>query len=80
MSEDVNFETNQLNLIWHDDGRVTNETNQDPAIERIEGHSTFWIAADLGRTRLLAISRFSVFGRTYSEDFSSLQSLHERIV
>lgn len=49
MSENVNYETNQLGLIWHDDGRVTNETKQDPAIARIEGHSTYWIAADLGQ-------------------------------
>jgi len=49
MPEDVTYETDQLDLIWHADGRVTNETNQDPAIEQIEGHSTFWIAADLGQ-------------------------------
>jgi hypothetical protein len=49
MSENVNYETEKLNLIWHDNGRVTNDTHQDPAIPRVEGFSTYWLAADLGQ-------------------------------
>jgi hypothetical protein len=49
MPTDVTYQDNELDLIWHDDGRVTNATNQDPAIEQVEGHSTYWIAADLGQ-------------------------------
>jgi len=49
MSQNVTYQDNELNLIWHDDGRVTNDTHQDPAIERIEGFSTYWLAADLGQ-------------------------------
>jgi hypothetical protein len=49
MSEVVEYETNELDLIWHADGRVTNDTHQDPAIPRVEGYSTYWLAADLGQ-------------------------------
>ncbi|MCV6596603.1 MAG: hypothetical protein OIF40_05895 [Mangrovicoccus sp.] len=38
-----------LDLVWHPDGRVVNETYEDPAIPRVTGFSTFWIAADLGQ-------------------------------
>ena len=48
MSQDVNQET-QLDLVYLPDGRVVNETNQDPAIERVTGHQNYWVAADLGQ-------------------------------
>ncbi len=48
MSQDVNYET-ALNLVYLPDGRVVNETNQDPAIERVTGHQNYWVAADLGQ-------------------------------
>lgn len=38
-----------LNLIYMPDGRVVNETGQDPAIPRVTGFSTYWVAADLGQ-------------------------------
>ena len=38
-----------LNLIHMPDGRVINETNQDPGIPRVTGYSRFQIAADLGQ-------------------------------
>lgn len=41
--------TPSLNLIYLPDGRVVNETNQDPAIPRVTGFSRFQIAADLGQ-------------------------------
>jgi hypothetical protein len=41
--------TPSLNLIYLPDGRVVNETNQDPAIPRVTGYSRFQIAADLGQ-------------------------------
>ena len=39
-----------LDLIYLPDGRVVNETNQDPAIPRVTGYSRFQIAADLGQS------------------------------
>lgn len=48
MPEDVEFE-NTLNLVYLPDGRVVNETNQDPAIPRVTGHQHYWVAADLGQ-------------------------------
>lgn len=39
----------ELNLVFLRDGRVINETDQDPAIPRVTGYSTFWVAADLGQ-------------------------------
>ena len=39
-----------LDLIFMPDGRVINETNQDPAIPRVTGYSRFQIAADLGQS------------------------------
>ena len=42
--------TPSLNLIYLPDGRVVNETNQDPAIPRVTGYSRFQIAADLGQS------------------------------
>lgn len=48
-----------LNLIHLPDGRVVNETNQDPAIPRVTGWDKFWLAGDLGQandyTALVAI-------------------------
>lgn len=38
-----------LNLVHMPDGRVVNETNNDPAIARVTGYSRFQIAADLGQ-------------------------------
>lgn len=44
MPEDV-----KLDLVYLPDGRVVNETNQDPAIPRVTGHQNYWVAADLGQ-------------------------------
>ncbi len=49
MPSDVTFQNNALNLVFLPDGRVVNETGQDPAIPRVTGHSRFQIAADLGQ-------------------------------
>ncbi|EIE52932.1 hypothetical protein C357_00974 [Citreicella sp. 357] len=49
MSQDVNYET-ALNLVYLPDGRVVNQTNEDPAIERVTGHQNYWVAADLGQS------------------------------
>ena len=38
-----------LNLVFMPDGRVINETGQDPAIPRVTGHERYWIGADLGQ-------------------------------
>lgn len=38
-----------LNLIYMPDGRVINETGQDPAIPRVTGYDRFWLSADLGQ-------------------------------
>lgn len=42
--------TPSLNLIYLPDGRVVNETAQDPAIPRVTGYSRFQVAADLGQS------------------------------
>ena len=49
MSQDVSYQNGTLNLIYLPDGRVVNETGQDPAIPRVTGHQRFQIAADLGQ-------------------------------
>lgn len=49
MSENVNYQNNALNLAFLPDGRVVNETGQDPAIPRVTGFSRFQISADLGQ-------------------------------
>jgi len=41
--------TPSINLIYLTDGRVVNETNQDPAIRSVTGFNRFQIAADLGQ-------------------------------
>lgn len=38
-----------LELVHLPDGRVVNETGQDPAVSRVTGYSRFQIAADLGQ-------------------------------
>lgn len=38
-----------LNLVYMPDGRVVNETDNDPAIERVTGFQRYQIAADLGQ-------------------------------
>lgn len=38
-----------LNLVYTPDGRVINETDNDPAIERVTGFQCYQIAADLGQ-------------------------------
>lgn len=38
-----------LNLIHMPDGRVINETNMDPAIERVTGFVRYFVGADLGQ-------------------------------
>ena len=50
MPSDVTYQNNVLNLVYLPDGRVVNETGQDPAIERVTGFSRFQIAADLGQS------------------------------
>ena len=49
MSADVTFQNDTLDLIYLPNGRVENQTNEDPAIPRVIGHSRFQIAADLGQ-------------------------------
>ena len=48
MSETVEYKP-ELNVVFLPDGRVVNETRQDPAIPRVTGYSTYWVAADLGQ-------------------------------
>lgn len=43
------YVTDTLNLVFKPDGTVVNETNQDPAIPRVEGYSRFWLGVDLGQ-------------------------------
>ena len=38
-----------LNLVFMPDGRVVNETGQDPAIAKVTGRVRYWIGADLGQ-------------------------------
>lgn len=38
-----------LNLVFMPDGRVINETGQDPAIERVTGFVRYFVGADLGQ-------------------------------
>lgn len=38
-----------LNLVHMPDGRVINETNMDPAIERVTGFVRYFVGADLGQ-------------------------------
>lgn len=38
-----------LNLVFMPDGRVVNETGQDPAIPCVTGYERYWIGADLGQ-------------------------------
>jgi hypothetical protein len=49
MSEILNYQNNALKLAYLPDGRVVNETDQDPAIPRVTGFSRYSIAADLGQ-------------------------------
>lgn len=39
-----------LNLIHMPDGRVVNETGQDPAVPKVTGFVRYWIGADLGQS------------------------------
>ena len=41
--------SSSLDLVFMPDGRVMNETHQDPAIPRVTGFQNFWVAADLGQ-------------------------------
>lgn len=38
-----------LSIIERPDGTIVNETNGDPAIQRIIGHRRYWVSADLGQ-------------------------------
>lgn len=38
-----------LNLVFMPDGRVVNETGQDPAIPKVTGRVRYWLGADLGQ-------------------------------
>ncbi len=38
-----------LDLIYHPNGKVVNETHEDPAIQRVTGYQRFMISADLGQ-------------------------------
>lgn len=49
MSPHVEYQNNALNLIYLPDGRVVNQTGEDPAIPRVTGYSRFIISADLGQ-------------------------------
>jgi len=48
MSGNVEYQQ-KLDLHFLPDGRVVNETHQDPAIPRVTGYQRFWVAADLGQ-------------------------------
>ena len=41
--------SSNLDLVFMPDGRVMNETHQDPAIPRVTGFQNYWVAADLGQ-------------------------------
>ena len=41
--------SNDINLAFMPDGRVVNETRQDPAIPKVTGFVRYWIGADLGQ-------------------------------
>ena len=47
MSENVTYKNAALDLIYMPDGRVINETGQDPAIPRVTGYRRVQIAASL---------------------------------
>lgn len=47
--EAVSYQNNQLNLVYLPDGRVVNETQQDPAIPRVTGFQRYFVGADLGQ-------------------------------
>lgn len=49
MPEILSDENAQLNLVHIPDGRVINETNMDPAIERVTGFVRYFVGADLGQ-------------------------------
>lgn len=49
MPSDVEYQNDALRLVYLPDGRVVNETGQDPAIPRVTGYSRFIISADLGQ-------------------------------
>ena len=38
-----------LELVYLPDGRVVNNTGQDPGIPRVTGYLNYWVAADLGQ-------------------------------
>lgn len=38
-----------LDLVFMPDGRVVNDTHQDPAIPRVTGFQNYWVSADLGQ-------------------------------
>ena len=38
-----------LDLVFMPDGRVINQTNNDPALPRVTGFQNYWVAADLGQ-------------------------------
>lgn len=38
-----------IDLVFMPDGRVVNDTHQDPAIPRVTGFQNYWVAADLGQ-------------------------------
>ena len=49
MPPHVEYQNNTLDLAFLPDGRVVNQTGEDPAIPRVTGFSRFIISADLGQ-------------------------------
>lgn len=49
MPPHVEYQNNALDLAFLPDGRVVNQTGEDPAIPRVTGFSRFIISADLGQ-------------------------------
>lgn len=45
----TSYENTQLDLVYLPDGRVMNETHQDPAIPRVTGFVRYFVGADLGQ-------------------------------
>jgi hypothetical protein len=45
----MSYKNDQLNLAYLPDGRVVNETGQDPAIARVTGFQRYFVGADLGQ-------------------------------
>lgn len=49
LNTSMSYENTQLDLVHLPDGRVVNETHQDPAIPRVTGFVRYFVGADLGQ-------------------------------